>query len=86
MIAMGLSWVGWVSSELNTIKNALVSKTQTIDSVSVQLALLQRQVAEIDKRGSEPVQVLQHSIDKLSSDLEKHILTTSKLMGKKGDE
>lgn len=61
-IAAGLAWVGWVTSELNTIKSSL-GKIAAVDSLSLR-------IDSIDKYGSKAVQELQKDVALISRNLE----------------
>lgn len=79
-LAAGLAWGGWVTSELNTIKTALVSKTAGMDGLQGDMKALKFQVDLLEKRGSEPMQQIQKSVDKLAEELRVHQATTEKFM------
>lgn len=79
-IAVGLTWVGWVTSELNTIKNALVARSAALDTIQTEVKLMERRMEDLEQRGSKPMQDLQKSVDKISEELRVHELITKQFI------
>ena len=50
----------------------------SIDTLTAKIELLAARMENLEKRGSDPVQTLQKTLDQLSADLKMHVLTTEK--------
>lgn len=74
-----LSWGGWVTSELSTIKAAAMSGAASHTSLTVKVELLSQRVDAIEARGSVPMQMLQKSVDKLAEELRLHEATSDRI-------
>lgn len=79
VIASGLAWIGWVTSELNTIKTSL-GRLDTIGAIQGELKGISTRVENIERRGSDPMQLLQKTVDKLAEDLRVHQAMTEKAL------
>lgn len=79
-VASVLLWGGWVTSELNTIKSTMLRSAV----IEPEVRNLSARMEMLEKRGSEPLQALQHSVDKMAEELRVHQVMTEKLM--KGDK
>ena len=70
-------WGATLTSDVNTIKSALV-RLNNVDVLFTRMELLSTRFDTLEKRGSEPMQALQKSVDKIANDLETHIKITTK--------
>lgn len=71
-IAGGLAWVGWVTSELNTIKSSTVSSMERYAQIYTEVKLLTARVETLEKVGSLPLKEMKGSMDSIQRELERH--------------
>lgn len=71
-IAGGLAWVGWVTSELNTIKSSTVSSMERYTQIYTEVKLLTARVETLERVGSVPLKEMKVGMDQLQRELEKH--------------
>lgn len=70
-------WGATLTSDVNTIKSSMF-RLNSIDSLTAKIDLLAARLDSLEKRGSDPMQQLQKSMDQLSADLKMHVMTTVK--------
>lgn len=76
-------WGAKMSSDVSTIKSSIL-RLNEIDTIKASISALQVQVNSIERRGSEPMQTMQRSLDKLAEDLRVHS-ETDKIRKQIGD-
>lgn len=71
-LVAGIGWVGWVTSELNTVKSMVASKNDSVAvvqgevrSVQADLKILGAKMDQFERNGSVPLQNLQKCIDEM---------------------
>lgn len=79
-IVAGFSWIGWVTSELNTVKSLVSAKNDSVASVQSEVRNVQAdvrimaaQIKQFEDNGSKPMQALQKSLDSLQFKLDSHM-------------
>lgn len=73
-------WLVWVTNELNTIKASLFSRSANDKTIEVSLRLLESKVADLESRGSKPMQDLQKAVDKIAEELRIHQVQTERYL------
>lgn len=79
-LVAGVGWVGWVTSELNTVKGLVTAKNDNVAnvqgevrSVQADVKILTSKMDQFEKNGSQPMQALQKSIDEIRFKLDAHM-------------
>lgn len=79
-------WLVWVTNELNTIKASLLSRSANDKTIEVNLRLLESKVADLESRGSKPMQDLQKAVDKIAEELRIHQVQTERFWQQRSRE
>lgn len=75
VVLLGVAWWGaTLTADVNTIKNSMV-RLNAIDTIAARMDTLNSRMDTLEKRGSDPVQNLQKSLDKLAQDLQLHVMS-----------
>ena len=82
VVLLGVAWWGaTLTADVNTIKNSMV-RLNAIDTIAARMDTLSSRMDSLEKRGSDPVQALQKSVDKIAQELQLHCLTDQQPKGK----
>ena len=79
MIAAAVWWGATLTGDVSTIKIALI-KLNALETVQGEIKGLVQRLDILERRGSDPMQALQKSLDKVSEDLRMHEALDDKRM------